>query len=224
MILSKFKQFKWILLLVTLSILLSCTQRDTHSGGEAGVYMSDVQAFRLLEQATFGPMDSDVKEVQSFGPVQWVESQLNAGSAYQSSSDSHQTHLQRYKAIAKMAEPSTYSTDTDFNNNFHGRTSDYQTAVWFENVLHGKDQLRQRVAFALSELFVISASKQRTRFRGDSLASYYDILARNAFGNFRTIMGEVSKSPGMGIFLSHQGNKNTPPLPTLILMKIMLVN
>ena len=106
-----------------------------------------------------------------------------------------------------MAEPSTYSTDTDFNNNFHGRTSDYQTAVWFENVLHGKDQLRQRVAFALSELFVISASKQRIRFRGDSLASYYDILARNAFGNFRTIMGEVSKSPGMGIFLSHQGNK-----------------
>ena len=70
-----------------------------------------------------------------------------------------------------MAEPSTYSADTDFNNNFHGRTSDYQTAVWFENVLHGKDQLRQRVAFALSELFVISASKQRTRFRGDSLAS-----------------------------------------------------
>ena len=207
MILSEFKQFKWILLLVTLSILLSCTQRDTHSGGEAGVYMSEVQAFRLLEQATFGPMDSDVKEVQSFGPVQWVESQLNAGSAYQSSSDSHQTHLQRYKAIAKMAEPSTYSKDTDFNNNFHGRTSDYQTAVWFENVLHGKDQLRQRVAFALSELFVISASKQRTRFRGDSLASYYDILARNAFGNFRTIMGEVSKSPGMGIFLSHQGNK-----------------
>ena len=144
MILSKFNQFKWILLLVALSILLSCTQRDTHSGGEAGVYMSEVQAFRLLEQATFGPMDSDVKEVQSLGPVQWVESQLNAGSAYQSSSDSHQTHLQRYKAIAKMAEPSTYSTDTDFNNNFHGRTSDYQTAVWFENVLHGKDQLRQR--------------------------------------------------------------------------------
>ena len=206
-ILSKFKQFKWVLLLVALFILLSCSQRDTHSGGEAGVYMSEVQAFRLLEQATFGPIDSDVKVVQSLGPVQWVENQLNAGSAYQSPSDSHQTHLQRYKAIAKMAEPSTYSTDTDFNNNFHGRTSDYQTAVWFENVLHGKDQLRQRVAFALSELFVISASKQRTRFRGDSLASYYDILARNAFGNFRTIMGEVSKSPGMGIFLSHQGNK-----------------
>ena len=81
MILSKFNQFKWILLLVTLSILLSCTQRDTHSGGEAGVYMSEVQAFRLLEQATFGPMDSDVKEVQSLGPVQWVENQLNAGSA-----------------------------------------------------------------------------------------------------------------------------------------------
>ena len=136
MILSKFNQFKWILLLVAVSILLSCTQRDTHSGGEAGVYMSEVQAFRLLEQATFGPMDSDVKEVQSLGPVQWVESQLNAGSAYQSSSDSHQTHLQRYKAIAKMAEPSTYSTDTDFNNNFHGRTT---TVISFSTDPGSKD-------------------------------------------------------------------------------------
>ena len=170
MIFSKFNQFKWFLLLVALSILLSCTQRDTHSGGEAGVYMSEVQAFRLLEQATFGPMDSEVKVVQSLGPVQWVENQLNAGSAYQSSSDSHQTHLQRYKAIAKMAEPSTYSKDTDFNNNFHGRTSDYQTSVWFENILHGKDQLRQRVAFALTykeclQIVVITRS-ETLRSRG----------------------------------------------------------
>ena len=64
-----------------------------------------------------------------------------------------------------MSEPSTYESDSDFNNNFHGRTSDYQTAAWFENALHGKDQLRQRVALALSELMVISGSKQRTRFR-----------------------------------------------------------
>ena len=59
----------------------------------------------------------------------------------------------------------------------------------------------------MSELIVISGSKQRTRFRGDSLASYYDILAKHAFGNFRNLMGEVSRSPGMGVFLSHQGNK-----------------
>ena len=169
--------------------------------------VSTAQAFRILEQATFGPTEDDMNEVQSLGLTQWIEKQLNSSSAYDSSTDSHQSHLQKYKAIAKMSEPSTYESDSDFNNNFHGRTSDYQTAAWFENALHGKDQLRQRVALALSELMVISGSKQRTRFRGDSLASYYDILAKYAFGNFRTLMGEVSRSPGMGIFLSHQGNK-----------------
>lgn len=137
--------------------------------------VSTAQAFRILEQATYGPTEDDMNEVQSLGLTQWIEKQLNSSSAYDSSTDSHQSHLQKYKAIAKMSEPSTYESDSDFNNNFHGRTSDYQTAAWFENALHGKDQLRQRVALALSELMVISGSKQRTRFRGDSLASYYDL-------------------------------------------------
>ena len=188
-------------------ILLSCNRRENHSGGEAGVFVNRLQAFRLLQQATFGPTESDIKTLQSQGVVRWLDNQLNQNSAYSSSIDSHYSHLERYKTIAKMAEPSTYKKDSDFNNNFHGRTSDYQTAAWFENALHGTDQLRQRIALALSELMVISGKKQRTRFRGDSLAGYYDLMAKHAFGNFRTLMGDISRSPGMGLFLSHQGNK-----------------
>ena len=201
-----------ILYIILLTLLIGgCEKNDSdplsNSEKVANSEITKAQAFRILEQATFGPTDDDLKAVQTLGTAKWIEQQLNSSSAYDSSSDSHQSHLQRYKAIAKMAEPSTYSSDSDFNNNYHGRTSDYQTAAWFDNVLHGKDQLRQRVAFALSELIVISGSKQRTRFRGDSLASYYDILAKHAFGNFRNLMGEISRSPGMGVFLSHQGNK-----------------
>ena len=201
-----------ILYIILLTLLIGgCEKNDSdplsNSEKVANSEITKAQAFRILEQATFGPTDDDLKAVQTLGTAKWIEQQLNASSAYDSSSDSHQSHLQRYKAIAKMAAPSTYSSESDFNNNYHGRTSDYQTAAWFDNVLHGKDQLRQRVAFALSELIVISGSKQRTRFRGDSLASYYDILAKHAFGNFRNLMGEISRSPGMGIFLSHQGNK-----------------
>ena len=188
-------------------ILLSCNRRENQSGGEAGVFVNRLQAFRLLQQATFGPTESDIKTLQSQGEVRWLDNQLNQNSAYSSSIDSHYSHLERYKTIAKMAEPSTYKKDSDFNNNFHGRTSDYQTAAWFENALHGTDQLRQRIALALSELMVISGKKQRTRFRGDSLAGYYDLMAKHAFGNFRTLMGDISRSPGMGLFLSHQGNK-----------------
>ena len=201
-----------ILYIILLTLLIGgCEKNDSdplsNSEKVANSEITKAQAFRILEQATFGPTDEDLKAVQTLGTAKWIEQQLNSSSAYDSSSDSHQSHLQRYKAIAKMAEPSNYSSESDFNKNFHGRTSDYQTAAWFDNVLHGKDQLRQRVAFALSELIVISGSKQRTRFRGDSLASYYDILAKHAFGNFRNLMGEISRSPGMGIFLSHQGNK-----------------
>ena len=201
-----------ILYIILLTLLIGgCEKNDSdplsYSEKVANSEITKAQAFRILEQATFGPTDDDLKAVQTLGTAKWIEQQLNSSSAYDSSSDSHQSHLQRYKAIAKMAEPSTYSSESDFNNNYHGRTSDYQTAAWFDNVLHGKDQLRQRVAFALSELIVISGSKQRTRFRGDSLASYYDILAKHAFGNFRNLMGEISRSPGMGVFLSHQGNK-----------------
>ena len=201
-----------ILYIILLTLLIGgCEKNDSdplsNSENVANSEITKAQAFRILEQATFGPTDDDLKAVQTLGTAKWIEQQLNASSAYDSSSDSHQSHLQRYKAIAKMAEPSTYSSESDFNNNYHGRTSDYQTAAWFDNVLHGKDQLRQRVAFALSELIVISGSKQRTRFRGDSLASYYDILTKHAFGNFRNLMGEISRSPGMGVFLSHQGNK-----------------
>ncbi|MAD85696.1 MAG: hypothetical protein CL912_22260 [Deltaproteobacteria bacterium] len=202
---------KILYILFLLILIAGCEKNDadplSDSITDTSSEINTAQAFRILEQATFGPTNDEVKEVQALGTAKWIEQQLNSSSAYDSSTDSHQSHLQRYKAIAKMAEPSTYESDQDFNNNFHGRTSDYQTAAWFENALHGKDQLRQRVALAFSELLVISGSKQRTRFRGDSLASYYDILAKNAFGNFRILMGEVSRSTGMGIFLSHQGNK-----------------
>ena len=165
------------------------------------------KAFRLLLQATFGPQKKDLERIIEIGETSWIEEQLNYDSAYQTQNDSNCSNLERYREIAKMAEPETYTDNTSFNNNFHGRTADYQSSAWFEKALHAPDQLRYRVAFALSELLVVSGAKQRTRFRGDSLAYYDDILAKNAFGNFRDLLNEVTLSPAMGIFLSHQGNK-----------------
>ena len=188
------------------SLSSSCFNTSSSSGNYSWDNNSLV-AFRLLTQATFGPTASEIARVKSIGETAWIEEQLNSSSVYDQSNNNLTTNLECYKLIAKMAEPSVYSDDTSFNNNFHGRTSDYQMAAWFEKALHAPDQLRYRVAFALSELFVVSGRKQRTRFRGDSLAYYDDILAKNAFGNFRDILQEVTMSPAMGIFLSHQGNK-----------------
>ena len=113
------------------------------------------KAFRLLLQATFGPQKKDLDRVIEIGETSWIDEQLQYSSAYDAAGDNLTTNLEHYKIIARMAEPSTYSDNTSsFNNNFHGRTSDYQTAAWFEKALHAPDQLRYRVAFALSELLL----------------------------------------------------------------------
>ena len=95
------------------------------------------KAFRLLLQATFGPQKKDLDRVIEIGEKSWIDEQLQYSSAYDAAGDNLTTNLEHYKIIARMAEPSTYSDNTSsFNNNFHGRTSDYQTAAWFEKALH----------------------------------------------------------------------------------------
>jgi uncharacterized protein (DUF1800 family) len=82
--------------------------------------------------------------------------------------------------------------------------------IWFRNAINGDDQLRQRVAFALSEILVVSqlGALAQAPF---ALADYYDVLARNAFGNYRTLMEEVTLHPAMGVYLSMLGNEKPNP-------------
>jgi uncharacterized protein (DUF1800 family) len=79
--------------------------------------------------------------------------------------------------------------------------------AWFDAVLNGDDQLRQRVAFALSEILVVSWRDNSVRLRPQGLANYNDILVRNAFGNYRDLLQEVTLSPIMGHYLSMRRNE-----------------
>ena len=76
--------------------------------------------------------------------------------------------------------------------------------------MNGTDQLRQRVAFALSEILVVShlGALNQAPY---SVADYYDVLARNAFGNYRQLMDEVTLHPAMGVYLSMLGNEKPNP-------------
>jgi uncharacterized protein (DUF1800 family) len=81
-------------------------------------------------------------------------------------------------------------------------------AAWWKLAMTAPDQLRQRVAFALSEIFVVS-DVNTTLFnnaRGEGLSNYYDILVRGAFGNFRQTLEDVTLSPVMGFYLSSLRN------------------
>ena len=184
---------------------------------DASKALSLSKAHRLLLQTSFGPTSEDLDRAQMIGEEGWVDEQLNAASAYDSDSDSHQTHLERTIEIAQQVEPNTaWYSSTVFNEDEADFSVDeYQMAAWWENAIglhpthtaHGKDQLRQRIAFALSQLLVVSSFEPPLYRRGEGLAYYYDILARHAFGNYRDLLGEVARSPAMGIYLSHQGNQ-----------------
>ncbi len=191
--------------------------RDDEFPNDASRAMSLKSAHRLTLQATFGPTFDDLGRAQSMGAERWVDEQLNAPSAYDSATDSHRTHLERTIEIAQHMEPNTnwYGTAI-FNQDVASfRADEYQMAAWWENVIglhpsntaHGSDQLRQRVAFALSQLLVVSSFEPPLNRRGEGLAHYYDMLARHAFGNYRDLLGEMARSPAMGIYLSHQGNR-----------------
>jgi hypothetical protein len=65
--------------------------------------------------------------------------------------------------------------------------------------------LRQRVAFALSEIFVVSENGTLQN-HADALSSYYDMLLDNAFGNYRSLLEDVTLHPAMGLYLGMQGN------------------
>ncbi len=82
--------------------------------------------------------------------------------------------------------------------------------AWWDIAIKGNDQLRQRVAFALSEIMVVSQYGPLIN-SPDGLAGYYDILVEHAFGNFRDLLEDVTLSPMMGKYLSYHGNAKADP-------------
>ena len=85
--------------------------------------------------------------------------------------------------------------------------------VWWTISVTANDQLRQRIAFALSEILVVSDRNASLQFQGQSLGKYYDILVANSLGNYRDVLDAVSHSPAMGLYLTYW--KNVAPNPAL---------
>lgn len=174
-------------------------------------------AFRLLRQASFGPDEASLQRVQTLGIESWIDEQISMPSAYAAESDARLSHLQLLEVMATSVEPALawYRESPEgelyFGGDASGFTDIYQNSVWFANALDAPDQLRQRIAYALSQIMVVSHAEFPLERRAEALAHYYDILARHAFGNFRELIGEVARSPAMGIYLSHQGNRKGNP-------------
>jgi uncharacterized protein (DUF1800 family) len=139
-------------------------------------------AARLLDQATFGPTLNAIQHVQQIGMDAYITEQFNTAP----------TLLPDIPAT-----PAAICTSTNL--------APCEQSEWWQTVLTGNDQLRQRVAFALSEIFVVSTDSVNAR----AVTSYQNTLAQDAFTNFATIMNDVSLAPAMGAYLNML-NSNKP--------------
>ncbi|HEV2393688.1 MAG TPA: DUF1800 family protein [Verrucomicrobiae bacterium] len=140
-------------------------------------------AARFLIQATFGPNPDEVAAVQALGYAGWISNQFALPP----------THHLPLVVANKSADPTDpYPSSLTFNS-------------WWQRSVTAPDQLRQRVAFALSEIMVVSENGVLQNY-ATALSSYYDTLLDNAFGNFRGLLEAVTLAPAMGIFLDMRAN------------------
>ncbi len=154
--------------------------------------ISRAEAYRFLNQATFGATDADAQAVMAQGYSAWIDRELQRPASLEL------PHVQQVFA--------SLPPGADFT-----RLHEDRIDIWLRHALHAPDQLRQRVAFALSEIMVISQLSTLVGYPWGS-TSYYDLLARNAFGNFRVLMEDVTLHPAMGVYLSMLGNQKPDAL------------
>ncbi|MFZ1749101.1 MAG: DUF1800 family protein [Saprospiraceae bacterium] len=154
----------------------------------SGLEVATYSASRFLGQATMGAGQTQIDSVKNMGYDAWINNQFNK---------SPQLILPEMQNIWSQI----YALD----NEAFGPWAVHFNYAWWQVNMTNQDLLRQRVAYGLSQILVTSIQSD-LRDWGESISSYYDILIRNAFGNYKDILLEVTKHPAMGYYLSHLNN------------------
>lgn len=162
--------------------------------------VSLADASRFLAQASFGADYTLIEAVKETGYEAWIQEQIGLPISYVT------PNIQRVlDRVEELGEEPLDEEERNFSLFFR--------SAWWETILNADDQLRHRVALALSEIFVISDRSDELFLAGDGIGSYYDMLLDNAFGNYRDLLMDVTLHPCMGFYLSHFNNpKGNPEL------------
>jgi len=136
-------------------------------------------AARFLDQATWGPTPSSIAALQQTGIQNWLTAQFALNTS----------DLPDQPILASDGKPNRDLTPVQ--------------AAFFANAVNGSDQLRQRVAFALYEIWVVSAVSTKNAY---AFPPYWRLFRDNAFANYRDIMKAVTLSPAMGNYLNMANN------------------
>jgi uncharacterized protein (DUF1800 family) len=205
------------------------------AGGVTNNPVLDRDIARFLQQCTYGPTPESIQEVRDLitangndmlaGYTAWINRQMDLGQTPSPSLMKLVMAADTEEFILRGNKPITFFNDPQFGGNasiFNAATRTWgASGVWTNNypfrdnrrrewwtlVLNGRDQLRQRMAMALHEIAVISENDASIDSYNFGAANYWDMLAANAFGPYRTILEKVTYSPMMGIYLSHLKNQ-----------------
>jgi uncharacterized protein (DUF1800 family) len=150
------------------------------------------QAARFLAQASLSSSAAEIDRVQTLGYSAWLDEQM---ALPRSSSNVEWLRSKGLDAV-------------EYRNGFAGADN----MLW-RKLISSPDPLRQRMALALSEIVVVGMGGiSGLGFRAFAAGAYMDLLEDNAFGNYRTLLDVVSKSPAMGAYLTFRGNRKANPV------------
>jgi len=171
------------------------------------VVTTDADIWRLLNQATFGASQAEAARVVSLGIAGWINDQMTKPISGYPDAKYNRIQLQT-TADCTTQMPGGAAYPADSPQAVCAR--DHLTLAmlqrdFFTNALYGQDQLRQRVAWALSQIVVTSANEPDLSF-AHVMSRYQNIMFQEAFGNYETLLRKVTYNPAMGNYLDMVNN------------------
>jgi uncharacterized protein (DUF1800 family) len=188
---------------------LTLAQFQSQAGAPAAVAGSD--AIRFLEQTTWGPTDTDLAHLRSIGIQAYLSEQFNTPPQFIDNS-SNPTLFSNYPATPLYPQfyPGAPATPCDATCTRDNYTLYPLQKQFMTNALTRPDQLRQRVAFALHKIIVV-AGRDLNSNETSWYAPYLQAIDKNALGNYRQLLFDITLNPGMGRYLDMAGNSRAAP-------------
>ncbi|MFY9477097.1 MAG: DUF1800 domain-containing protein [Pseudomonadota bacterium] len=163
---------------------------ETGNASQAAA-ITERDAHRFLGQASFGATPSTVASVRSLGYAGWLDNQFDTGLSV--------SHLSTADAsVARLNADKVRASDIPY--------------TWWTHAVQDPAQLRQRVAYALSQIFVVSTMDSVLADNSRLVASYMDMLTQNSSSTYRELLEAVALHPAMGIYLSTLQNRKEDPV------------
>lgn len=156
-------------------------------------------ASRLASRATFGLNYDGILAIDALGQEAWLEQQFDLPASLH---DPVVTSLLTRQGAGEFAVIEEGIPNLEYL---------FRRLAWWQQTMNAEDQLRQRVAYALSQIFVVSDTVDVLVVAPYALSNYYDMLLTHAFGNYRDLLLAVTLHPSMGVYLSHIDNAKADP-------------